>query len=165
MLYIKNLDEIIDNLSEMLFKFDLDLNSYQTDVYLYLDEDGNGRLDEFVNVGGNSWLDDDHITIYTDKEHYNSIFDGYDTIGSLADAIEIPFDELKKRVMEDTGLDEDELEYWDYANFIKGDDDLCSRLFLAYKCELRDNVDYRDCAAEILTSFLKNYYEEEEDDY
>ena len=71
---IKNYDEIRENLADMLVQFDKDANTdYQTDVYLYYDEkEKTARLDTFVNVGGNSWLNDDHKTIYTDKEHYNS---------------------------------------------------------------------------------------------
>lgn len=162
MMYIKNLDEIIDNLADLLYQFDVNLNEYQTDVYLYLDEDGNGRLEEFVNVGGNSWLNDDHRTIYTDKEHNNTVFDSFDNLGDLFDAIEISRDEITKRVMESTGLDEDELEYWDFVSYIREDDELYSRLVEAYKGYLKDQVDYRDYAIDVLTDLFDKDYDEEE---
>ena len=66
MLTIKNREEIVDKLVDMLVQFDKDCNSYQTDVYLYYDkENQSAELDTFVNVGGNSWLNDDHYTIYS----------------------------------------------------------------------------------------------------
>ena len=39
--------------------------SYQVDVYVYINDEGTDvDFDTFTNVGGNSWLDDDHLTIY-----------------------------------------------------------------------------------------------------
>ena len=54
----KNKDRIIDAL------IDLGKEAYgrpQMDLYLYPD----GELTVFDNVGGNSWLDDDHLVIWT----------------------------------------------------------------------------------------------------
>lgn len=67
---ISNYDQILEELTNLLIDFDLDQNEYQTDVYLYIGEDGKARLDTFINVGGDSWLNDDHITIYCDRPHY-----------------------------------------------------------------------------------------------
>ena len=56
MFTIKNREEIVDKLVDMLVQFDKDCNSYQTDVYLYYDkENQTAELDTFVNVGGNSY--------------------------------------------------------------------------------------------------------------
>lgn len=71
---LKNREAVLEALIEQIKEFQCDLNKYQTDVYLYI-KDGNGTVDTFTNVGGNSWLDDDHFTIYTDKEHTNTIMD------------------------------------------------------------------------------------------
>ena len=72
---INNYDEVREQLIEELKDLELRKPNYQTDIYLYIDESGNGKIDTFVNVGGNSWINDDHITIYCDKEHYNTIMD------------------------------------------------------------------------------------------
>lgn len=69
---IKNRDEIVSELAEKLMQFDCMLNHYQTDVYAYIAEDGTVTLADFDNVGGNSWLNDDHYIMYTDREHYSS---------------------------------------------------------------------------------------------
>lgn len=52
---IKNRNEIVEKLAEMLYQFEVEHTGYQEDVYLYIDKDGNATLDTFVNVGGNSW--------------------------------------------------------------------------------------------------------------
>lgn len=86
--YIKNYDEILESFADILMQLDKDMNRYQTDVYLYYDSDTQtATLDTFTNVGGNSWLDDSHITIYCDKEHYEDIFDYYEDIDSIAYAL------------------------------------------------------------------------------
>lgn len=67
---LKNRAEIVAELAKMLREFDLELNPYDTDVYLYYDETKKtAELDTFVNPSGSSWLDDDHDTIYTDHEY------------------------------------------------------------------------------------------------
>ena len=51
---ITNQEQIINELADLLFMFDVNLNEYQTDVYLYIDDNGVGSLNLFCNVGGNS---------------------------------------------------------------------------------------------------------------
>lgn len=74
MLRLKNHDEVYEALVEQLKEFAITKNKYQTDIYLYV-KDGNGTVYTFTNVGGNSWLNDDHTTIYSDKEHCETIMD------------------------------------------------------------------------------------------
>ncbi len=61
---LKNYDEILDGLNNTLKDLDISNPEHQVDIYLYLNEDGSGTLDTFYNVGGSSWLNDDHICIY-----------------------------------------------------------------------------------------------------
>lgn len=42
---------------------------YQTDIYLYFTEDGEPYLTTFINIGGNSWLNDDHIKLWSIRPH------------------------------------------------------------------------------------------------
>lgn len=70
---LANVDELRDELISYLKYFDKEENQYQTDLYLYVDTETNtGRLYEFVNVGGNSWLNDDHYILHIDKPHYEN---------------------------------------------------------------------------------------------
>lgn len=72
---LKNYDEVRETLIETIADLEARKNRYQTDIYLYIDENGHGTIDTFVNVGGNSWLNDDHIKIYTDREHCETKLD------------------------------------------------------------------------------------------
>jgi len=163
---IKNREQIIDELVEMLIQFDLDCNSYDTDVYLYLDDDGNAELDTFVNPGGNSWLNDDHYTIYTDRQRYDSFLDYWTSIDEIADYLEIPVEQLIEETRNYFDYDEDDdIEYADVFRFINESDyDYNDRLFDMYADDLRDYYinDYYD-HAELIISRFEDEYDEEED--
>ena len=169
---IKNREQIIDELVEMLIQFDLDCNSYDTDVYLYLDDDGNAELDTFVNPGGNSWLDDDHYTIYTDKQRYDDVISNYwTTTDELADALNIPVEQLIQEACdfenEDYDEDEDTQEYYwtvyHYINDSSYENDYCNRLLEMYEDLLRTDYinDYYD-HAEIIIDRFENEFDEED---
>ena len=63
---------------------------YQKDLYLYIDEERETvKLNylDFDNVGGNSWMDDDHITVASINWEYGDFFedvyeDIHDTFGN-----------------------------------------------------------------------------------
>ena len=66
---IKNHDQVVERLTQIIVNFQKRLNAFQTDVYGYLNKDGTIRLETFINVGGNSWKNDGHILVYSDYEH------------------------------------------------------------------------------------------------
>ena len=147
---LKNREAIVEELAEMLKKFDMQLNAYQTDVYLYYDkEKQTAELDTFINVGGRSWLNDDHCTIYADCEHYETDFDFFDNLGDLADAVGIQEEELIKKTAKYFDADVEDMEYHEVATFIKSDENLMGKLHEAYvDCldELEDNYhEQADC--------------------
>lgn len=144
---LKNRAEIVAELAKMLREFDLALNPYDTDVYLYYDKaEKTAELDTFVNPSGSSWIDDDHDTIYTDYEHHTTYFDGFDNLGDLADAVGIRKEELIKKTAKYADIDVQDVDYHEVARFIKSDDNLMEKLHEAYKIcldELEDNYDER----------------------
>lgn len=160
MTIIKNRAEIVEQLASLLMDFDKQNNTYQTDVYLYLNaENQTAELDTFVNVGGNSWLNDDHITIYTDKEHYNDIFDWYDSEAELAEFAEIPLEQLKNEVVQYLELDEEEaadyeLTFSDAEYYLKTVDSYMENLSQAYDEAIDDLYpEYLNTAEEIMRNF------------
>lgn len=160
MTIIKNRAEIVEQLAALLMDFDKQNNSYQTDVYLYLNaENQTAELDTFVNVGGNSWLNDDHITIYTDKEHYNDVFDWYNSEAELAEFAEISLEQLKNEVVQYLELDEEEavdyeLTYSDAESYLKTVDSYMEKLFKAYNEAIDDLYpEYLSRAEEIMRNF------------
>ena len=52
-----NEDEIKKNIAEMIFNTD----RFEQDLYFYND----GTITVFENIGGNSWLDDDHVCFFS----------------------------------------------------------------------------------------------------
>lgn len=170
MLEIKNREAIIEQLTEILMQFDKDCNQYQTDVYLYYDaENQTAELDTFVNVGGNSWLDDDHYTIYCDKEHYENFWDWYQNSAEFADVLEIPNTELEFETRQYHEYDEDtELDWSDFRDYLKSVDDYTEKLQQAYNdCIDEMQPDYAEKAEEIMKRFDEecNYYEEQAKGY
>lgn len=154
---IANRDEILEKLTELLKQFDIDRNQYQTDVYLYLDEGNNARLDTFVNVGGNSWLDDDHYTIYTDKEHYDDDISSYVyETSDFADLLGISFDDFEKEVKSYHELEDDEvISYDDAYTYICSNEDYRNKIEHLRIEEIKNdyNAEYQEKAEEILTVF------------
>lgn len=73
---LKNRDAVIDMIAEEMRDLDMKALDYQVDIYLYIDEEGLGTVETFSNPGGNSWLDDDHITVYQDGPHYDDYWEG-----------------------------------------------------------------------------------------
>ena len=144
---LKNRAEIVAELAKMLREFDLALNPYDTDVYLYYDKaEKTAELDTFVNPSGRSWLDDDHDTIYTDYEHHTTYFDGFDNLGDLADAVGIQKEELIQKAAKYFDVDVEDMAYYEVARFIESDENLMEKLHEAYKIcldELEDNYDER----------------------
>ena len=155
---VANFDELNDELIELLKQFDKELNGYDTDVYLYYDEDTNtATLDTFVNPGGNSWLNDDHYTIYTDKQHYDSYMDWYDgDLSVIADCLNTTVDDLYLETMEYNNTDdEDDISEADVLYYIYDCGKYGQILYDIY-CDAIDNdynSEYADKAREVWDEF------------
>ena len=158
---LTNADELFDEVVEKLKYFDKECNSYNTDVYLYVNEDGSGYLEDFTNVGGNSWLDDDHYVLFTDKQHYDDYLDWYQSIEEIADVLEMPDDELKEEALVALGLEDDywidEITFADVIEYIKTREDYQENLYRAF-CDLIDDMssEYTEKANDIIDQFNQN---------
>lgn len=165
---IKNREEVIEQLTEILMDFDKDCKQYQTDVYLYFDRDTNtATLDTFVNVGGNSWLDDDHYTIYCDREHHEDWSDYYCNNGDFAWGLDMSVDDFDKEVMAyliNIGdVDEDEaddynIEWYDGYRYVTSRDDYKDKLISAYEDSIDERrAEYAEQAEEIISDWEEDY--------
>lgn len=158
---IKNREAIVEELTEMLIQFDKDCNEYQTDVYAYYDEETQTvTLDTFVNVGGNSWLDDDHMTIHSDKEHYDKPIMFFQTIEELAYALEITESDLKKEAAIFCEIDEEDVEWNECYDLIKRNDEYMDKIECAYADYVEEHhPDYAENAEEIIRQYENRYDE------
>ena len=161
---IKNLDSIIEQLTEMLMDFDRELNGYDTDVYLYYDEETEtARLDTFVNVGGNSWLDDDHYAIYTDKQHYDTFLDFWNSIAEFAESLGMTERELVENVAKYYHIDTEDVGYVDVHDWICDHEKAFDTLAEIYSDYIENdlNAEYHEKAEEIMDRFFTDITEYE----
>lgn len=129
-----NINDLVSELAEILRKFEIDLNPYQTDVYFYYDSDTKiGRLETFINVGGNSWINDDHVTIYSDPPHYDDVYSYFNGISEFADALEISENDLVKAVrkFKDFGINFP-VDRFDIIDYIKSNSKLADKVTAYY---------------------------------
>lgn len=158
---IKNLDSIIEQLTEILIQFDRELNGYDTDVYLYYDkETETARLDTFVNVGGNSWLNDDHYTIYTDKQHHDTFFDYWNNIAEFAESLEMTEDKLITLAAEYFRYEPEEIDYCDVRKFFNYNEEYFDKLKEEY-CDYLESIrgDFEEQANNIMDRFFDDLAE------
>lgn len=157
---LKNRKEIVEQLTEMLIDFAKSCNQYQTDVYLYYnEEDKTAELDTFVNVGGNSWLNDDHYTIYHDSQHNDDWSDYYTVTSDFAWGLDMEWADFEREVIDFLDLDDDEkedykVEYIDAYNYIKSREDYCDRLISVFEDSIDEiRADYAEQAEQIISEW------------
>lgn len=92
---LKNYDEVVDRIAEEMRDLDRRALDFQVDIYLYIDEEGNGEIDTFSNPGGNSWRNDDHIVVYSDGPHFDDYFET-EIDGELKDWDELTDDQKEE---------------------------------------------------------------------
>lgn len=133
---IINKSEIINELAEMMMQFDKERRGYCTDVYLYYDaENKTARLKLYENPGGQSWTDDGHYTIYTDNEHFNSVFDFFDEeqdVNELSECIGVSIAEMKTAIENEYDLTNYELTYKDAKEWIEGISEYMDKISESY---------------------------------
>ena len=163
---LKNRKEIVEQLTNLLIDFAKSCNQYQTDVYLYYnEEDKTAELDTFVNVGGNSWLDDDHYTIYCDNEHHEDWSDYYCNNGDFAWGLDMSVGDFDKEVLDFLDLDDDEkddykVEWYDEYRYVTSRDDYKEKLIVVYKeCVDEHRTDYAEQAESIISEWEKSVQE------
>lgn len=164
---IQNWTDLVSALADRMLQADIDCNQYQTDIYLYVNDDGSWELEDFVNVGGNSWLQDNHITVWRDQEHLENWSDWYQTIREFSDMLDMSEDDLKQTVLDwfnsnDDGitLELSDIYYSDVVKYLKSDDteaqQMAARLkssYIDYLKELYPN--YLQSAEELLLDAIE----------
>lgn len=161
---IKNREEIIEKLAEMLKQFDREHDSFQTDVYMYIDEDGTATLETFVNVGGSSWSREEHYTIYSDKEHNESIMDTWEAIGELADALGVEHDTLVTEAAKHYDIDAEDVSRYEVSGYIEEHEELFEKLEEAYSDYLDElTSEYVERAEEIISEWENGQDEQDEE--
>lgn len=164
---IKNRSQILEELAEMLLKFANDCNEYQTDIYAYVTENEESEsiveLDTFVNVGGNSWLDDAHYTIYSDRQHgYREMFEAFPNKDELAQAAcnydQDAANELLKKIAEENESEVEELDYFEVREYIIDNSEYYDNVRNVFEdCNREMYPDFLEQAENIICDFEESY--------
>ena len=168
---IKNKEELIEKLTEILMDFDKQHNAYHTDVYLYYDHASKTvELDTFVDVGNNSWLDDSHWTLYTDKPHYDDFENYFDDLDFIADIIGISreqlADEAKAAYKYEPDEDISDLDVFTYVYRDMDNQEYQSKLNDEYSSFIESNKnDYVDKAERIVDEIERTPYFKQFNDF
>lgn len=159
---LKNRQTVVEEIIRMLMEHDIDHTSYQEDIYLYIHEDGTGEVTTFTNVGGNSWLDDDHITVYCMKEDLSDWTDFVPNIGDIAEVLGWSVNTLKERAAAwrcETGwqYDADDMDYQDIKDFLNEHTMLLDDIMDAEEEYIKHELysDYMEKAEMLLDEALK----------
>lgn len=151
---IKNRDEIVKQLAEFMKQFDKDMNQYQTDVYAYYDEETQEvTIDTFVNVGGRSWKNDNHEVIYIDVQHDEDIFDFFDTVDFLADALGIDEEQLETETDMYFEYESEEYAFCDIVEYVKHTSAYMEKLKDVYNEEIEKKIDYMERAESVISEY------------
>lgn len=154
---IRNLEEVQNTLAIILMDFAKQQNSYHTDVYLYYDEENQtATLDTFVNVGGNSWLADNHYTLYTDYPHYEGGWaDEWQCMEQFCECLGKTEAELTAEAA--AYYDESDVDWIDFIKYIQSVPEYAEKCTAIYNEMIdEDEPYYFDAATEILSEFLTN---------
>ncbi len=148
-----NYDDLFEELKTILLDFEINRCTFQQDIYLYIDEETKkGELSVFENPGGNSWLNDDHITIYSGKPHYNSIFDIYDADERwLCEVLEKTPEEIKKEILEESPFFEEtnNIDFFNIVDYVKENDNYMELVEADFKEYIINNSDFDEIAEHI----------------
>lgn len=134
--YIKNYDEVITTLAELLKKFKIDLNGYQTDVYLNFDAKTKTATIDTYEFSAFPFIDidsqDDSI-IYSDAPHCEHVYSFFDSFTDFAKDLELSENELFEKVKSYYNLREDALiSRWQIIECTYHDEDMMKKLKSAY---------------------------------
>lgn len=159
---LKNRQAVIDQIVGMLMAHDIDHTCYQEDIYLYIDDKGVGTVETFTNVGGNSWLDNDHITVYCMKEDHSDWTDFAPNMSDIAEVLGWSLNSLKERTaawMCESGwqYDAKDVNYQDVRQFIDQHPVLLNQIKDAEEQYIKHNLcsEYQDKAEMLLDEALK----------
>lgn len=162
MIELRNEEAVIDQITTAMMDHDAACCGYQEDIYLYIDDTGIGRISIFPNVGGHSWLDDDHITVCCMREYVGDWTDTFTTEDDIAYALDCSYEHLIESVREwlevTTGdqYEQDEIGYDDVYNYVRAHQPILDKIMDAREEIIRTDckVEYRERAVEELSDTL-----------
>lgn len=162
-----NADKLREELVEWLIRLEIECRNYQTDIYLYAERGEHGEiigsLDDFINVGGNSWLNDDHYTLHCAKENCRSAYDDAQSVDEFAYFLDIPEAELREHTVSylksineaDDDIKPEDVDWNEVCDYISHDEELDEKFQKAREAWIRSDFtdEFKEQADEIIREF------------
>lgn len=158
---LKNRQEVLEAIVGMLMDHDIKHVGFQEDIYLYITDDGIGTVETFQNVGGCSWLNDDHITVYQMSELHTDWTYYVPEISDIANVLEWSVNTLRERtaawISETRGyITAEDVGYQDIRDFIESHQPLMDQIIESETDYIRTDCydDYMASADQYLDAAL-----------
>lgn len=155
-------EEIAEAVREILWETEAESRNYcDTDIYLYVDEEGGVEVQPYYRTG-NTWLLDEHHTIHTIKGYDIDTWQNYyDSISDISEALERPEKGLIDLAAEYCDTDPKRITLFDVVHMIDG----CvyyhkeKQTLIDIRAEaLKENYweDYTEAARRIVDDYIEN---------
>lgn len=129
---IKNFDETVEKVMDLMQQYEYYCPSSNHDIYAYYDADTQTVDIMDYEYMGYSWINDDHIILYTWNYNYKDEWDDVDDPDTqLPEILDMDMDKIIQTVATNTEIDKDYIGYfsvWDIMDYIKDTDDWWQKL-------------------------------------
>lgn len=116
-----NTNRLVCDVTEWLVEREKANCDYQEDLYIYIRENGSYELENFVNVGGNSWIaDPDALLLTAHKPLEVNWADIVNDIAELAEIIGEPLENLIENVALWADCDAEDVSLLDAISYVGG---------------------------------------------
>ena len=138
---IKNRKQVIEQLTSLLYEIDCECRKCDTQIYLSIDDNGNGKLETY-NTVGNNWLVGDNL-FYVDTVNADSDdcvdYMCSEGVGDLCEILDIDYDDLIRKVRNYYDFSEDDkIEFIQCAQFVRDNNKYLEIVQDAYVDWLKD---------------------------
>ena len=150
-----NHDELISEIEKKLCWIYGSFLRYETQIYIRLNEDGTGELEQYEDVGGNSWRVGENLYIAKIvPPTFDNAVDQYeqydDAIAELANVLGMEREQLIEDTRKYNHWDEyDEITSSDVREYIKHNDELNDKVSETYLSWALSNM---DCSTEAMAA-------------
>ena len=158
-----NTNRLVCDVTEWLVEKAKANRDYQEDLYIYINEDGSYELENFVNVGGNSWIaDPEALWITKHAPSGDEWSDMVDDIAELAEIIDEALEVLIENVAQWANCDEEDVSLLDAIDYVRnGDCDYDDKLQEFWEEDVENTRwEYEEYAREIVDDFVECLYEQ-----
>lgn len=158
-----NTNRLVCDVTEWMVEKAKENHDYQEDLYIYISENGSYELENFVNVGGNSWIaDPDALWMTAHKPSGADWSDMVDDIAELAEILDEALEVLIENVAQFANCDEEDVSMTDAIDYVRnGDCDYDEKLQEFWEDDIENlRWDYEEQASEIVDDFCESLYEQ-----